>query len=29
VLDYERPLHPSMRHEPAGLTGVVFEPVEP
>ena len=29
VLDYERPLHPSMQQEPDGLTGVLFEPVEP
>lgn len=29
VLDYQPPLAPSMRHEPAGLSGVLFEPVEP
>jgi len=29
VLNYERPLHPSLQQEPASLTGVLFEPVEP
>lgn len=29
VLNYERPLQPSLRQESASLTGALFEPVEP
>lgn len=29
VLNYEQPLQPSLQHEAASLSGVLFEPVEP